>query len=143
LRVAIRVCRFHRYDVIAPSLAITVQSLYEHAVLLDLELNFLANRQKYGVLQVRRPDVILHIVCSQQVLRAKLLVGIHVCDARGCPQSASPVKPFSFAPQGTASIVSSMARDSGLFFLLSALTGMAARKMNTETAKVLTFMMPP
>src|SRR5258708_30993307 len=59
----------------------------------------------------------------------------------------SPVKPRSFAPQGTASIFSSMALASGFFFLPPAVAGMAGimHKASTTNDKAdnLNFIIPP
>src|SRR5580704_9027749 len=54
-----------------------------------------------------------------------------------------PVMPFSFAPQGTASIFSNKALSGCFFFFSSALRGTAETRTRAKMSAVLTFITPP
>src|SRR5579864_4010835 len=60
----------HRDHLVGTLLVIPVWDLQIHVVLLDFEFSFVADRKQRRVFLVYWPDVILHLIGSQQILGA-------------------------------------------------------------------------
>jgi hypothetical protein len=113
---------------------IVVRNAHVQTILLDLELAFVSDGQDYGVFGVDRPDVIFHFIGSNQIFRAQLFICVIPADAKTLP---TPEMPFCLAPQGTASIFSSMPRWGGFFLLLPKAVGLTANRTTaTETRQL-------
>src|SRR5579864_4150963 len=79
---------FHRDHLVAPFLVIAIRNSHHQHILRNLELTFLADRQKPGMLMIHRTHVVLHIIGSEHVLRTQLLVRIDLSNADRSPNAA-------------------------------------------------------
>ena len=55
------------------------------------------------MLVIERTHVVFHVIRAKQILRAEFFVGVHMCYSDWVQTLPRPVRPRSFAPQGTAS----------------------------------------